>query len=157
MYLAEAEELHRSTVSSSLQKKRKSHAEFQDKALALIDNIRLFDKGLSSVKNPSDKVTFQKNYTYLNENERQYLSLHNAIGFHVLISCCMIISGGTWEIFDKISMHWPCEQCLCSHCFWARHPRDIFRFERRSTDETLGPVSQGNFRAFTPHPQGFSK
>ena len=64
MYLAEAEELHRSTVSSSLQKKRKSHAEFQDKALALIDNIRLFDKGLASVKNPSDKVTFQKIYTY---------------------------------------------------------------------------------------------
>ena len=76
MYLAEAEELHRSTVSSSLQKKRKSHAEFQDKALALIDNIRLFDKGLASVKNPSDKVTFQKIYTYWYKNERQYLSLH---------------------------------------------------------------------------------
>ena len=39
------------------------------------------------------------------KNERQYLSLHNAIGLRVLISCCMIISGGTGEIFDKISMH----------------------------------------------------
>jgi len=61
MYLGAAEELHRSTVSSSIQKKRKTHAEFQDKTLALYDNIRLFEKGLGNVKHMSlDKPAMEK-------------------------------------------------------------------------------------------------
>jgi len=61
MYLGAAEELHRSSVSSSIQKKRKTHAEFQDKTLALFDNIRLFEKGLGSVKHSGlDKPALEK-------------------------------------------------------------------------------------------------
>ena len=53
MYLEIASELHRSTVTSSMQKKRKTHVEFQEKTLALIDNIRLFEKGLQALQDPS--------------------------------------------------------------------------------------------------------
>lgn len=60
MYLAAAEELHRSSVSSSIQKKRKTHAEFQERTLALYDNVRLFEKGLGSLKNPGDKSSLEK-------------------------------------------------------------------------------------------------
>jgi len=62
-YLEMAAELHNSTVSSSMQQKRKSHSEFQEKTLALIDNIRLFDKGLVAIGgdlDAADKAGLEK-------------------------------------------------------------------------------------------------
>merc|ERR1712150_68246 len=48
LYNEMVSDLYRSSLTASLQKKKKSHVEFQEKTIALIESIRLFEKGISS-------------------------------------------------------------------------------------------------------------
>ena len=55
LYNETVSELYRSSLTASLQNKRKSHVEFQEKTSALVESIRLFEKGLSSFSDPNGK------------------------------------------------------------------------------------------------------
>ena len=56
LYNETVSELYRSSLTASLQKKRKSHVEFQEKTSALVESIRLFEKGISAFEDPSGKI-----------------------------------------------------------------------------------------------------
>ena len=60
LYNESVSELYRSSLTASLQKKKKSHVEFQEKTIALIETIRLFEKGISSFDDNNDKTAFEK-------------------------------------------------------------------------------------------------
>jgi hypothetical protein len=60
MYNEAVSDLYRSSLTASLQKKKKSHVEFQEKTSALVESIRLFDKGLSSFEDNADKTALEK-------------------------------------------------------------------------------------------------
>ena len=60
LYNETVSDIYRSSLTASLQKKKKSHVEFQEKTTALVDSIRLFEKGLSSFEDGSDKSALEK-------------------------------------------------------------------------------------------------
>ena len=60
IYNETVSELYRSSLTASLQKKKKSHVEFQEKTSALVESIRLFEKGLSSFEDNADKTALEK-------------------------------------------------------------------------------------------------
>ena len=60
LYNETVSDVYRSSLTASLQKKKKSHVEFQEKTTALVDSIRLFEKGLSSFDDANDKSAIEK-------------------------------------------------------------------------------------------------
>ena len=60
LYNEMVSDLYRSSLTASLQKKKKSHVEFNEKTMALVESIRLFEKGLSSFEDSSDKSALEK-------------------------------------------------------------------------------------------------
>ena len=60
LYNETVSDLYRSSLTASLQKKKKSHVEFQEKTTALVESIRLFEKGLSSFPDENDKSAIEK-------------------------------------------------------------------------------------------------
>ena len=47
----EMKTLYQSTMTASMQSKRRGFQEFQDKMNSMVDNIKLFEKGLQSFEN----------------------------------------------------------------------------------------------------------
>jgi len=60
LYNETVSDLYRSSLTASLQKKKKSHVEFQEKTTALVESIRLFEKGLIAFENDADKSAIEK-------------------------------------------------------------------------------------------------
>ena len=60
LYNETVSDLYRSSLTASLQKKKKSHVEFQEKTTALVESIRLFEKGLVAFENDADKSAIEK-------------------------------------------------------------------------------------------------
>ena len=60
LYNETVSDLYRSSLTASLQKKKKSHVEFQEKTTALVESIRLFEKGLTAFEDDTDKGAIEK-------------------------------------------------------------------------------------------------